>query len=144
MNTMRKIARTQMRAWTLQTLKQQGGVCLLCREPIDPSLPRQAVADHDHNTGEMRGILCRPCNGGEGRVANAAGRWGARSMDYDKIIPWLKNLIEYLERPGLGVMYPTHKTEEEKRLARNAKARKTRATTAARRAVRSMPKKDST
>lgn len=142
MNTMRKIARTQMRAWTLQQLKKQGGKCLLCGDVIDASIPREAVADHDHNTGEIRGILHRSCNGGEGKVANAAGRWGAKSMDYDKIVPWLKNLIAYLERPGLGVMYPTHKTEDEKRLARNAKARKTRAATAARRAVRSMPKKE--
>jgi len=145
---MRKLARTQLRAWVVQQLAKQGGSCLLCREQVDLSIPRQAVADHNHKTGELRGVLCRSCNSGEGKTANAAGRWGAKSMDYDKIIPWLKNLVEYLESPGLGLMYPTHRTPEELRLAKNAKARKARANTAAtkivRKSVRSMaPKKES-
>lgn len=143
MNTMRKIARTQLRAWTLQELTRQGGICLVCNTPIDHTIPREAVADHDHNTGEIRGVLHRSCNGALGKVDNAAGRWGAKSMEYSAIIAFLERMLAYYKKPGLGVMYPTHKTEDEKRLARNAKARKTRAATAARRAVRSMPKKGS-
>lgn len=129
---MRKLARTQLRAWTVAQLAKQGGKCLLCGEKIDLTIPKEAVCDHDHNTGEIRGVLHRSCNAAEGKVANAAGRWGAKSMDYSRIIPWLRNLLEYLEKPGCGVMYPTHKTPEEQRLARNAKARKTRAAKKAR------------
>ncbi len=143
---MRKLARTQLRAWTLQQLAQQDGKCPLCGNNIDASIPREAVVDHDHETGEIRGVLHRSCNAAEGKVANAAGRWGAKSMSYDAIVPWLKNLLEYLEQPGTGLMYPTHKTPEEARLARNAKARKARATKKAagvvRKSIRAMPKKE--
>jgi len=138
----RKLARTQLRAWTLQQLAKQGGKCPLCGTPIDSSIPREAVVDHDHNTGEIRGVLHRSCNAAEGKVANAAGRWGAKSMEYGAIVPWLRNLLAYLEQPGTGVVYPTHKTPEEQRLARNAKVRKARAEKKARQAVRSMPKKE--
>lgn len=137
---MRKIARTQLKLYTRRQLAAQGGVCKLCHQPIDLSVPKSAVMDHDHTTGECRGVLCRACNGAEGKVANAAGRWGARSMDYAKILPWLKNLIAYLEAPGLGLVYPTHKTEEEKRLERNLKSRKQRAAKKAKVSIRIKPR----
>lgn len=123
---MRKLARTQLRAYTISQLHAQGGLCPLCGERIDYSLPREAVCDHDHNTGEVRGILHRSCNAALGKVDNAAGRWGAKSMQYSAIIPWLKAMVAYYERPGLGVIYPEHKTPEQKaeatRVKRNTRA----------------------
>lgn len=139
---MRKLARTQMRAFTIAQLARQGGICPLCKKPIDYSIPREAVVDHDHKTGEVRGVLHRACNGAEGKVANAAGRWGAGGMSYDLIIPWLENMIQYLRQPGLGVIYPTHKTEEEKRLAANTRRRKVAATKRAAKQVRAMTPKE--
>jgi hypothetical protein len=38
-------------------LADQGGVCAICSEP-----PRRPVVDHNHETGEVRGILCHGCN----------------------------------------------------------------------------------
>lgn len=38
----------------------QGGVCALCRRATGAS--RRLSVDHDHRTGEVRGLLCRPCN----------------------------------------------------------------------------------
>lgn len=125
---------------TVKFLRDQGGVCAICGEPIDLNIPREGVVDHDHNTGEVRGVLHRSCNGAEGKVANAAGRWGAGGMDYAKIIPWLKRMVAYLERPGTGYMYPTHKTPEEKKAAANLKRRTAKAQTLARGKVRSMKK----
>ncbi len=116
--------------------QEQGGMCLLCGQVIDLTIKGEGVVDHDHNTGEIRGVLHRSCNAAEGKVANAAGRWGAKSMEYSAILPWLKRLIGYLERPGVGLIYHGHKTEDEQRLARNAKARKTRAEAKARGVVR--------
>lgn len=46
-------------------LASQGGVCAMCGKP--PAKNRLAV-DHDHETGRIRGLLCRGCNGALGWV----------------------------------------------------------------------------
>ena len=38
----------------------QGGLCALCRRATGQS--RRLSVDHDHATGDVRGLLCRPCN----------------------------------------------------------------------------------
>ncbi|HKZ21193.1 MAG TPA: endonuclease VII domain-containing protein [Acidimicrobiia bacterium] len=38
----------------------QGGVCAICRRATGAS--RRLSVDHDHVTGLVRGLLCRPCN----------------------------------------------------------------------------------
>lgn len=38
----------------------QGGHCALCRRATGAS--RKLSVDHDHATGDVRGLLCRPCN----------------------------------------------------------------------------------
>ena len=43
-----------------QLYKFQGGVCALCRRATGAS--RRLSVDHDHATGNVRGLLCRPCN----------------------------------------------------------------------------------
>ena len=41
----------------------QGGICAICqREPGQLGL----CIDHDHETGEVRGVICSPCNSGLG------------------------------------------------------------------------------
>jgi hypothetical protein len=37
--------------------KEQGHACALCRKPTT-----RMVVDHDHETGQTRGLLCRRCN----------------------------------------------------------------------------------
>lgn len=46
----------------LAMIEKQGGSCLICRNQLgdDPCV------DHDHETGEVRGVLCRLCNTGLG------------------------------------------------------------------------------
>lgn len=46
-------------------LNNQSGVCKICGRP--PKSKRLAV-DHDHETGEIRGLLCGPCNTALGHV----------------------------------------------------------------------------
>ncbi len=51
--------------------KRQGGVCLICKKP-ETSLnqhthePRLLSVDHCHDTGKVRGLLCKRCNTGIG------------------------------------------------------------------------------
>lgn len=139
---LRKLARSQMPSFKVRKLKEQGGLCPLCNTPIDLKIKGEGVIDHDHDSGEIRGILHRSCNAAEGKVANAAGRWGAGGMSYKLILPWLKNMISYLESPGCGMIYHTHLTEDEKRLKRNATARKARAVRTASRTVRTRKPKE--
>ena len=42
----------------------QGGGCAVCGSP--ESGERNLSVDHNHETGEVRGILCRNCNTGLG------------------------------------------------------------------------------
>jgi recombination endonuclease VII len=63
-------------------LEYQNGVCAICKEAPNG---KKLALDHDHTTGEIRGLLCSSCN------------WG---------IGWLKDntqtlklAIQYLENP---------------------------------------------
>ncbi len=43
-----------------QFLTEQGGVCAICH--VAPDARHHLVVDHDFDTGEVRGLLCQPCN----------------------------------------------------------------------------------
>ncbi|QGF19675.1 putative DNA endonuclease VII [Pectobacterium phage MA2] len=133
---MRKLARSQVRPTAMRLLQQQGGVCPLCNKPVDLTEKGALVLDHDHGTGQVRGALHRSCNSAEGKVANAAGRWGAKSMRYEDIVPFLERLVAYLRQPPQDMIYPTFKTADELRMARNVKERTRRAERKARETVR--------
>ncbi|UPT53581.1 putative endonuclease [Vibrio phage H256D1] len=138
--TLRKVTRAQLRTIGRKLGAEQGGKCPLCLNELQFSTKGAVVVDHNHETGEIRGALCRSCNAGEGKVANAVGRWIVGKMDYQQIIPALRRLADYLEsteKEGTGLMYPGHKTEEDKRAAR---AKKERARRAAARKMRARSK----
>lgn len=65
-------------------------------------------------------------------------------MQYSAIVPWLERLITYLKKTPTDFIYPTFQTEEEKRVAKNAKERRARATRQARQVVRKSVVKKST
>lgn len=44
----------------------QGGVCAICR--VATGKVKRLAVDHDHDTGEVRGLLCGPCNQTIGRL----------------------------------------------------------------------------
>ena len=86
----------------------------------------ETCLDHNHNTGVVRGVLCRNCNGIEGKIANLVNRAKRHSTGLE----WLGRYILYHLKHSTdqtGLLHPLHKTDDEKRLARNAKARKVRA-----------------
>lgn len=98
--------------------KQQHEVCPLCDGPLGDDI----VLDHDHATGDVRAVLCRWCNAVLGKVENWSNRIG---RDVDPLT-FLTNTVNYLkfhrDHPT-DLKYPTHKTEDEKRLLRNKRAR---------------------
>jgi hypothetical protein len=47
---------------------EQGGRCALCKEE------RILIVDHDHNSGEVRALLCNNCNAGLGMFEDSVQR----------------------------------------------------------------------
>ena len=116
---MTRLTAKSLAQWRKDTLAAQGGRCAICQLPCTEAA---AVGDHDHDTGFMRGVTHRSCNAVLGRVENSYRRYGVPNLS-----AFLHGVPGYLQKPQHGVQYPTHRSEEEKRLARNAKARKARA-----------------
>lgn len=111
-----------MRPFRLQTLANQGNKCALCQQPLAEA---DSVLDHDHVTGECRGVLHRGCNSMLGKIENH--RKIAKMTSAAGLSAFLQGVLAYIHKDGLGVAYSTHRTADEKRIKRNAKARKARA-----------------
>jgi Recombination endonuclease VII len=62
----------------MEMLKSQNNLCSICKKEIDES----ASVDHCHNTGQVRGLLCRNCNAGIGL--------------FEDNVESLRNAIQYL------------------------------------------------
>lgn len=50
---------TSEQYWALY--EAQGGVCAICQR-AKGTARRKLSVDHNHKTGEVRGLLCGPCN----------------------------------------------------------------------------------
>ena len=125
-----KISHSQIEKVRVFIMTQQGHKCPLCGSPLRGGTTKKKPAlDHNHDTGFIRGVLCLNCNGIEGKIIRYAKR--AAGKDNDPV-EWLKSLTQYLmhhrvpqwSAPGRrGLIHPLHKTENEKRLTRLAKAK---------------------
>ena len=82
-------------------LDYQGGGCAICGKKATKALKRNMYVDHDHDTGEVRGILCTQCNSGIGLLGDSTER-------LDKAKEYLTN-PPALER-GKSVTKHTRKT----------------------------------
>lgn len=54
-----------------ELLEKQGNVCAICKKPetaidMKRGVPFSLAVDHDHKTGNVRGLLCMKCNRGLG------------------------------------------------------------------------------
>ena len=144
----RKISRSQLRAFGMGILKRdQEGKCPLCGKTIDLTVKgakSDYVVDHDHQTGLIRGVLCRGCNGAIGKAEAAIARWGKTGYDYSKIVPFMERMIQYYKKDPYQTIYPDHKTEEERLEIKRQKARRADALRRARAALRKKAKDEST
>lgn len=132
--TGKKLSRKDVPAARDLLLKKQGYKCLLCgcdfREQTVKNRKRVSkytpALDHCHTHGHVRGVLCVNCNGREGEIWNRAQRCKRNRTAKE----WLQDLVHYWtdhETPQTAFIHPDHKSEDDKRLARNAKERKKRA-----------------
>lgn len=127
---LQQISRTQQLSMTMLLLRRQGGNCAVCGIPIDTKTKGRGsdyALDHNHETGEVRGVLHRSCNSALGKLDHAVGRWGAKSMQYSAILPYLKAVVAYYEacdEKGTGLLYPNHKTPEQANEAARVKRNK--------------------
>lgn len=55
-----------------ELLAKQGGKCAICESP--PSEKRMLAVDHCHDSGEVRGLLCWPCNVSLGKMDDDPAR----------------------------------------------------------------------
>lgn len=114
----------QVAAYRANLLIQQGNKCALCGQAL---LPKEAVLDHDHKTGHIRGVLHRGCNTALGRIENNAPR--DRLTVEGRLAAWAAGLAAYTQGSYTHLpLHHTYRTEAEKRALRNTRARKARAT----------------
>lgn len=104
-------------------VNEQGGRCALCMVDLSGLM---ACLDHDHASGRIRAVLCQNCNGIEGKIHNLARR-ARRDRSVDE---FLLSILAYWKAhrdAPKDLFHPSHRTEDEKRLRRNRKARQRRA-----------------
>jgi hypothetical protein len=92
-------------------LSRQQGLCSLCGDPIEDD----AVLDHDHKTGRIRSVLHRGCNALLGKIENNMPR---NRVNLQRLEGIAQNIIKYLTQEREDIVHPTHKTAEERKLAR--------------------------
>ena len=109
-----------LNAWKNQNTPD---TCVLCGRKMSEFLAKNRVVDHDHKTGEVRGVICRNCNGLLGKVENLCCRAGNFVPD----VIWLKNIIQYWAWSHVkptGVYYPGTTWVAGKTVAPKVKRRK--------------------
>lgn len=82
---------------------EQKGVCAICSQPETATMRGQVMwlaVDHDHDTGAVRGLLCKECNSMIGKARDSTQILSAaiRYLDHHKKHPDAENVVA-LKRP---------------------------------------------
>jgi hypothetical protein len=102
-----KLKYSEIKTFRHQQLIKQGNCCSLCGDPIAED---QAVLDHDHKSGQLRGVLHRGCNSLLGKIENSMPR---SLVDIGRLANISKNLIKYLTADAVSeFLHPTFKIKE--------------------------------
>lgn len=120
-----KLTSSQLKPVRDKIRADQKGNCALCNLPVSVA---DAVLDHCHSHGYIRGTLHRSCNSLLGVLENNRKRFGLG--DDAAFAGFMQGAHAYILKhatPQTRMIHPTFKTEDEKRLAKNARARKARA-----------------
>lgn len=118
---MHKLKQSEIPKWREDSLDAQGHRCMLCCDVVSDD----AVADHDHKTGHMRGVLHRGCNAMLGHIENNRARNGLQGS---RLFTMLARVEHYLKLDSThNPLHPTFRDEEAKAERRRMLARKRRA-----------------
>lgn len=107
-------------------MKEQNNRCPLCNGSLLALTAVNRVLDHDHDSGYCRAVVCRGCNGAEGKVKSVISGYGKAGNSKHFQIEWLKRLLAYWtlhQTPQTDKIYHLHKSAAELREASNKKAR---------------------
>lgn len=117
---MNRLKSTEIKSTRERLLKEQQGLCALCKEAIAPG---EAVLDHCHSTGQLRSVLHRGCNAYIGALENNQKRNRISSTRLQQI---LLNFMQYVQtlKP---ILHSTHRTPEEKKLRAKKRAKQRKA-----------------
>lgn len=85
------------------------------------------MLDHCHTSGAVRGTLHRSCNALLGKVENNHARFGVSKLNLPAFLHGAASYLQKHKTNITGLIHPTHKTEDEKRLLRNKRAKIARA-----------------
>ena len=112
--TVKKLKQSQIKATREQMLKDNKGLCPICKRPI---APQDAALDHCHKTGYIRDTLHRDCNSLLGKIENFIARYSIRLRDIDILKDYLSNVPAYIQADYTeNPFHPSHKTAEDKQL----------------------------
>lgn len=113
-----KLKTTEVKTFRQQQWQKQGQCCALCGDTV---IEQEAVLDHDHKTGLLRGVLHRGCNSLLGKIENNMPR---SRVDLGRLSAISHNLIKYLTaEPCSEYLHPTYKTPEERKMAYKKKGK---------------------
>lgn len=117
-----RISNKDLPAIKRKLMTAQSNVCPLCKRDMTRMQSINQCVDHDHDSGLIRAVLCRNCNGIEGKIKKLAMR-AATKEHYEEFLINLGAYVAYHQEPRTNYIHPTHKSTAEKRLAKNKKAR---------------------
>jgi len=128
-----RIKYSELKALKLTQLKEQDWCCAICGKGLKTAWSKEPLSihwDHCHETGFMRGVVCRTCNIVEGKAWNSYCRQTKKDKrTKDKYLKIIKGLSFYYDNfLNKELIHPTFKTPEEKKeLAKKRAKRKRKA-----------------
>lgn len=95
-------------------LAQQNFKCAVCGCSLKGKVRGGPTLDHDHETGYVRGVLCRVCNTAEGKLRTISVRYGGGKVNS---LNWMRDMLAYLtvhKSPLTTYLYPKKKKPKSK------------------------------